>query len=47
MRLDLAGAIAAVLLLGVGAQWLAWRTRFPAIIVLIVGPGLHLLEPAK
>lgn len=51
-HIDLGAAIALVLVLGVGAQWLAWRTRVPVIIVLtvvglIVGPGLHLLQPAK
>lgn len=51
-HIDLAGAIALVLVIGVGAQWLAWRTRIPAIIVLIlvgliVGPGLHILRPAQ
>lgn len=52
LHIDLAGAIALVLVLGVGAQWLAWRARIPAIIVLtivglIVGPGLHILRPAQ
>lgn len=37
---------------GIGAQWLAWRLRIPAIILLIlggliVGPGLGWLEPSK
>lgn len=51
-HVDLAGAIALVLVLGAGSQWLAWRTRVPVIIVLtvvglIMGPGLHILQPAK
>ncbi|MBC7132839.1 MAG: sodium:proton antiporter [Roseovarius sp.] len=38
--------------LGVGAQWLAWRLRMPAIVLmlaagLIVGPGLGLFDPAR
>jgi len=37
--------------LGVGAQWLAWRLRLPAIVLmllagLIAGPGLGWLNPA-
>ena len=43
-------AFAAVGALGVGSQWLAWRLRMPAIVLmlaagLIVGPGLGLLDP--
>lgn len=38
--------------LGVGAQWLAWRLRLPAIVLmlgagLIAGPALGLLNPAE
>ena len=38
--------------LGVGSQWLAWRLRMPAIVLmlaagLIVGPGLGLLNPSQ
>ncbi|TCP42218.1 cation:proton antiporter [Rhodovulum marinum] len=38
--------------LGVGAQWLAWRLRMPAIVLmlvagLVVGPGLGLFDPAR
>lgn len=38
-------------LIGIGAQWLAWRLRIPAIILLIagglaVGPGLGWLRPS-
>ncbi|HLR26031.1 MAG TPA: cation:proton antiporter, partial [Fodinibius sp.] len=39
-----------VVLFGVGAQWLAWRTKLPAILLLLlagilVGPVLGLLNP--
>lgn len=42
--------IAFILLAAVGAQWLAWRTRLPAIVILsvfgvILGPVLGILEP--
>lgn len=52
MQLDLAAAIALVLMLGVAAHWFAWRTHIPVIIILIivgliVGPGLHILQPAR
>ncbi len=45
-------AFALVGALGVGSQWLAWRLRMPAIVLmlaagLIVGPGLGLLNPAE
>ncbi|WP_306131605.1 cation:proton antiporter [Roseivivax marinus] len=38
--------------LGVGSQWLAWRLRMPAIVLMLaaglaVGPGLGLLEPSR
>ncbi|MGC9419054.1 MAG: cation:proton antiporter, partial [Rhodovulum sp.] len=38
--------------LGVGAQWLAWRLRMPAIVLmlvagLVVGPGLGVFDPAR
>ncbi len=37
-------------LLGIGAQWIAWRANLPAIVLmavagLIVGPGLQILNP--
>ncbi|ETX29446.1 cation:proton antiporter [Roseivivax isoporae] len=52
------GALAPVLgfalvgALGVGSQWLAWRLRMPAIVLmlaagLIVGPGLGILDPGR
>ncbi|MFD1343933.1 cation:proton antiporter [Litorisediminicola beolgyonensis] len=45
-------AFAVVGALGVGSQWLAWRLRMPAIVLmllagLIVGPGLGLLDPSE
>jgi NhaP-type Na+/H+ or K+/H+ antiporter len=38
--------------LGVGAQWLAWRLKMPAIVLLaavglIMGPGLDLIHPSQ
>src|SRR6056297_2944162 len=38
--------------LGVGAQWLAWRLRMPAIVLMLlaglaVGPALGLFDPAR
>ncbi|WP_347302400.1 sodium:proton antiporter [Croceibacterium sp. TMG7-5b_MA50] len=42
--------IALVGVLGIGAQWIAWRTGWPAIVLMlaagfIAGPGLHLIDP--
>ncbi len=38
--------------LGVGAQWLAWRLKMPAIVLRaavgpIMGPGLDLIHPSR
>lgn len=51
--MEQAGAIGVLCIAvgGVFAQWLAWRLRLPAIVVLfaaglIVGPGLQLLHPS-
>ena len=38
--------------LGVGAQWLAWRLRMPAIVLMLVaglavGPGLGIFDPER
>ena len=38
--------------LGVGSQWLAWRLRLPAIVLMLlaglaVGPGLGVLDPSE
>ncbi len=48
----LIGKLALIGALGAGAQWLAWRTRLPAIVLLLVagfvaGPVTGLLEPAS
>ena len=42
--------LASVLLLGIGAQWLAWRLRLPSILLLLlvgftVGPFTELIDP--
>lgn len=42
--------LTAILLLGIAAQWLAWRLRWPSILLLLAfglisGPGLGLVEP--
>ena len=39
-------------ILGIGAQWIAWRTNMPAIVLmaiagLIVGPFLGILKPEE
>ncbi len=44
-------AVFCIVVAGVGAQWLAWRLRLPAIVLLfavglIVGPGLEILRPS-
>ena len=41
-----------VVLIGVGSQWIAWRTRMPAIVVmaiagLLVGPIFGLINPKE
>ena len=43
--------IALILILGVGAQWLAWHYQFPSILLLLIagflaGPVLGMIEPA-
>ncbi len=45
-------AIALVGVLGVGSQWLAWRLRMPAIVLMllagiIIGPVLGVFDPAR
>src|SRR5690606_3366607 len=53
LLLDLPGlAFSAIIALGVGAQWLAWRMRVPAILPLLatgflVGPILGWLTPSE
>lgn len=44
--------LAGVIVLAVGAQWLAWRIQLPSILLLLVfgflaGPILHLVEPGE
>lgn len=44
--------IALIGILGIGAQWIAWRTQLPAIVILlatgfIVGPALGIVEPSE
>ncbi|MEC5425201.1 sodium:proton antiporter [Virgibacillus sp. C22-A2] len=41
-----------VIVLGISAQWLAWRFRLPAIVImsvtgLLVGPGLRIVNPIE
>ena len=43
-------ALAAILFLGIGAQWIAWRIRLPAILLLLVvgliaGPATGFINP--
>ncbi|MCE0504817.1 cation:proton antiporter [Roseivivax sp. GX 12232] len=45
-------AFALVGALGVGSQWIAWRLRMPAIVLMLVaglavGPGLGILDPGR
>ena len=45
-------ALTGIVVLGVLAQWIAWRVRLPAIVLLlavgiVIGPVLHLLDPDK
>lgn len=42
--------LALTIVLGIGAQWLGWRARLPAILLLLIvgflaGPVTHILEP--
>jgi len=58
MTVETAGAMAPVMAfalvgtIGVGAQWLAWRLRLPAIVLMLlaglaIGPGLGLFNPER
>ncbi len=43
-------AISGIIVLGIAAQWLAWRLRFPSILLLLIfgfaaGPATGLLDP--
>ena len=45
-----ATAVLCIAVAGVGAQWVAWRFKLPAIVLLfatglVVGPGLQILQP--
>ncbi|WCP13798.1 K(+)/H(+) antiporter NhaP2 [Sphingobium sp. AntQ-1] len=47
---ELALSIALIGILGIGAQWIAWRTGWPAIALMLAagvlaGPVLHLINP--
>ena len=49
---DLIVTIALIGLLGIGAQWLAWRTQIPAIVLLLLagllaGPATGLVDPSQ
>jgi NhaP-type Na+/H+ or K+/H+ antiporter len=51
MANHLTGFIVLVTMLGIGAQWLAWRFRLPAILLLsifglVAGPWLGLISPS-
>jgi NhaP-type Na+/H+ or K+/H+ antiporter len=52
MEHEVAVAVLCVAVGGIGAQWLAWRFRLPAIVFLfavglLVGPGLEILHPSR
>ncbi|GAB5510899.1 MAG: sodium:proton antiporter [Hyphomicrobiales bacterium] len=49
---DLIVTIALIGVLGIGAQWIAWRTQVPAIVLLLLaglvaGPGTGLVNPSE
>ena len=51
MSHSVAIAVLCMAVAGVGAQWIAWRLKLPAIVLLfaiglLVGPGLRVFEPA-
>ncbi len=50
MAHDIPIRLASILVLGVSAQWLAWRLRLPALVVLLAfglaaGPATGFLDP--
>ena len=52
MAHDILIRLASILVLGVSAQWLAWRLRLPALVVLlafglVAGPATGFLDPDK
>ncbi len=49
---DIGFFLVAIITLGIASQWVAWRYRIPAIVLLaaaglLVGPGLELIRPAE
>ncbi len=49
---NVAVGVLCIVVSGIAAQWLAWRTQLPAIVLLfaigpLVGPGLQILRPAQ
>src|SRR5699024_5502125 len=52
MSLSILFELMLILFLGVGSQWVAWKFRLPAIVVmsvagLIIGPFLGLMNPEE
>ncbi|BAN34318.1 sodium/hydrogen exchanger [Sulfuricella denitrificans skB26] len=52
LAIHFSGFFIIVTALGIGAQWLAWRFRLPAILLLAIaglaaGPGLGLIRPSE
>ena len=52
LGMDPVAAVACIGVLGVGAQWIAWRMQIPAIVLMllagiVVGPVLGVLNPAQ
>ena len=52
LGLDPVAAVACIGVLGVGAQWIAWRMQIPAIVLMLpagilVGRVLGVLNPAQ
>jgi NhaP-type Na+/H+ or K+/H+ antiporter len=52
MNDELLQSLAWLSVLGIGAQWLAWRLKLPSILLLLgigflAGPVLHLIDPDK
>ena len=52
MTADIVLTVTLIGVLGVGAQWIAWRTNLPAIVLMliagiIVGPVLNILRPEE
>lgn len=52
MEQGVAIAVLCIAVGGIGAQWVAWRLRLPAIVLLfvaglLVGPGFQIMTPTK